>query len=345
MNTMRGWLIGAAVIAGAVLIWDVLSGALSALLLMFTAVLFAAGLRPIVDRMAKRMPYGVAVGLAFLAVILVIGVIGAVLIQPLGAELIKLVQSLPGYASALQAQLEVVQRHFENNQTARQIAGALAGSAGNAASVIGVHLLNGTALTVASIGNGLLILLLAVGWMLSSDELSRFVLSLLPPAPRAQWRAAFDDIAKRLSAYVGGVVINGSIVGVVMGISLALLGAPYYLLLGFIAAVFQAIPMLGAVISGPIILLVVLATSGWSKMLIALAIFIVVQIIDQNVLSPIIFGQRVQLSFLLIILATVVGGTLLGIGGAFLAVPAAAVLQVLVVRIIAPAIRAANEQK
>ena len=66
---------------------------------------------------------------------------------------------------------------------------------------------------------------------------------------------------------------------------------------------------------------------------------------DQNVLSPIIFGQRVQLSFLLIILATVVGGTLLGIGGAFLAVPAAAALQVLVTRIVAPAIRAANEQK
>jgi predicted PurR-regulated permease PerM len=345
MNSARSWLIGAAVVAGAVLIWDVLSGALSAVLLLFTAMLFAAGLRPIVDRMSKRMPYGVAVGLAFVAVIAVIVVIGAVLIQPLGAELIKLVQSLPGYAGALQTQLLFVQRHFENDQTARQIAGALAGSAGTAASAIGVRLLNGTALTVAAMGNGLLILLLAVGWMLSSDELSRFVLSLIPSARRSQWRDAFEEIAKRLSAYVGGVVINGSIVGVVMGISLALLGAPYYLLLGFIAAIFQAIPMLGAVISGPIILLVVLATSGWSKMLIALAIFAVVQIVDQNVLSPIIFGQRVQLSFLLIILATIVGGTLLGIGGAFLAVPAAAALQVLVTRIVAPAVRAANEQK
>ncbi len=345
MNSIRGWLIGAAVVAGTVLIWDVLSGALSALLLMFTAVLFAAGLRPIVDRMAKRMPYGVAVGLAFVAVIAAIVVIGTVLIQPLGAELIKLVQSLPGYANALQTQLAVVQRHFENDQMARQIAGALAGSAGNAASAIGLRLLNGTALAAAAIGNGVLILLLAVGWMLSSDELAQFVLSLMPPAARSQWRDALDDIGKRLSAYVGGVVINGSIVGVVMGISLAVLGVPYYLLLGFIAAIFQAIPMLGAVISGPIILLVVLATSGWSKMLIALAIFAVVQVIDQNVVSPIVFGQRVQLSFLLIILATVVGGTLLGIGGAFLAVPAAAVLQVLVTRIVAPAIRTANEQK
>jgi predicted PurR-regulated permease PerM len=67
-------------------------------------------------------------------------------------------------------------------------------------------------------------------------------------------------------------------------------------LLGFIAAIFQAIPMVDAVISGPIILIVILATSGRTKMLIALAIFVVVQLVDQNALSPIIFGQRVQLS-------------------------------------------------
>jgi predicted PurR-regulated permease PerM len=73
-----------------------------------------------------------------------------------------------------------------------------------------------------------------------------------------------------------------------------------------------------------------------------LGIFVVIQIIDQNVISPLIFGQRVQLSFLLIIFSTVVGGMLLGIPGAFLAVPAAAALQVIVVQIIAPAIRRAN---
>jgi predicted PurR-regulated permease PerM len=342
MNSVRGWVIGAVVVAGAFLVWNVLAQALSALLLLFTAVLFAAGLRPIVNRMAKQMPYGAAVGLAFVVVILSIVVIGIVLVQPVGAELVKLIQSLPGYANALQGQLAAVQRHFENDQTARQLAGALAGSAGGIASTIGLQLVGGTAHAAAAIGNLVLILLLAVGWMLSSDELERFVLSLMPATTRSQWHETFADIGARLSAYVQGVVINGALVGGAMGISLAILGVPYALLLAFVAAVFQAIPMVGAVISGPIIILVVLATSGWTKMLIVLAIFAVVQIVDQNVLSPIIFGQRVQLSFLLIILATVVGGTLLGIGGAFLAVPAAAVLQVLVVRIVAPAIRRAN---
>lgn len=342
MNSARAWLIGAAVAAGAFLVWSIFSGALSALLLLFTAVLFAAGLRPIVDRMSKRMPYGAAVGLAFLVVMASIAVIAVVLVQPIGAELVKLVQSLPGFAKSLQDQLAIAERHFENDQAARQLAAAVAGSAGGAASAIGLHVLAGTAFVAVAIGNLVLIVLLAVGWMLSSDDLERFVLSLIPAANRSDWHDAFTDMGGRLCAYVQGVVINGLVVGVVMGASVALLGVPYALLLGFIAAIFQAIPMLGAVISGPIIILVVLATSGWTKMLVALAIFAVVQVIDQNVLSPTIFGQRVQLSFLLIILSTIVGGTLLGIGGAFLAVPAAAVLQVLVLRIIAPAVRRAN---
>jgi len=342
VSSVRGWVTAAVVFALAFLVWSVLAGALSALLLLFTAVLLSAGLRPIVDRLGRRMPFGVAVALSFSVVIVAVVAIGFLLIQPLGAELVKLIQTLPSYTNSLQHQFAAAQRYLKNDQMAQQLASVLASSAGTAASIIGPQLLSGPKLIATVIGDGLLILLLAVGWMLSSDELERFVLSLIPPSVNDDWRNAFADIGARLSAYVQGVVLNGAIVGVVMGASLGLMGVSYALLLGFIAAIFQAIPMVGAVISGPVILVVVLATSGWEKMLLALAIFVVVQAIDQNVLSPIIFGQRVQLSFLLIILATVIGGTLLGIGGAFLAVPAAAVLQVLVVRIVAPAIRRAN---
>jgi predicted PurR-regulated permease PerM len=339
---LRAWVTAAAVFAGAVLLWNVVSGALSALLLLFTAVLLSAGLRPIVDRMSKRVSFGAAVAIAFGGLMAAIVALGFVLVQPVGVELAKLVQAIPGYASSLQEQLAAAQRYIENDQMARQLASLLANGAGNVVSAIGPRLLGGPQLVIGSIGDAVLIVLLAIGWMLASDELERFVLSLIPSDVRDDWHDAITDIGARLSAYVQGVVLNGAVVGVVIGSSLAVLAVPYALLLGFIAAIFQAIPMVGAVISGPIILLVVLATSGWEKMLITLAIFVVVQVIDQNVLSPIIFGQRVQLSFLLIILATVIGGTLLGIAGAFLAVPAAAALQVLVVRIVAPAIRRAN---
>ena len=335
-------MIAAAVFAAAFLLWNVLAAAITPLLLLFTAILLAAGLRPAVKGATKRMPFGAAVGAVFGATLIVIAILGFLLLQPLGAELAKLVAALPGYASALQDQFTAVQRYIENDQTARQLASVIANSASGAASYIGPYLLGGPKFVAEMLGDAVLIILLAVGWMLSSDELKAFVLGLMPPQARDDWSKALAEIGNKLSAYVQGVVLNGAVVGVVMGVTLAIIGVPYALLLGFIAAIFQAIPMVGAVISGPIILVVVLATSGWTKMLIALIVFSVVQIIDQNVLSPIIFGQRVQLSFLLIILATVIGGALLGIPGAFLAVPAAAVLQVLFVRIIAPAFRSTH---
>ena len=339
---VRTWLTAAAVFAGAYLLWLVLAGTLSAFVLLFTGILIAAALRPIVDRLSARMPFGIAVGVAFGATLLIVGAIAYVLIAPLGVEIQRLVQAIPGYVNSLKDQLVAAERFLKDYQLSKQFAGAIANGAGGAFSSVGAHLLAGPALIAAIVGNAIIILLLAVGWMLSSDDLERFTLSLLPQAAFRDWKQAFDTIGVRLSAYVKGIVINGAIVGVTMGAAVAILGVPYALLLGFVVAVFQAIPMVGAVISGPVVLLVVLATRGWVKMLIVLAIFTVVQIVDQNVLSPIIFGQRVQLSFLLIIFSTVLGGMLLGIPGAFLAVPAAAVLQVIVVQIVAPAVRRAN---
>jgi predicted PurR-regulated permease PerM len=341
----RSWIVAGVVLVGIYILWVVIADALSALVLLFTGILIAVALRPFIDRLKKRMPFGAAVGIAFAAVIVVVAAIAAVVIVPLGTELQHLLLAVPGYVNALKTQLAAVERFVNNDQFSKQVAGTIASSAGGAFSAVGAHILGGSAFVASLVGNTVLILLLAVGWALSSDQLASFALSLLPPAPRSDWKVALDDIGQRLSAYMQGIVINGAIVGVAMGAALALLGVPYGLLLGFVVAIFQAIPMVGAVISGPIVLLVALATSGWTKMLIALAIFLVVQIVDQNLISPLIFGQRVRLSFLLIIFATVVGGMLLGIPGAFLAVPAAAALQVIVVQIVAPAIRWASEAK
>jgi predicted PurR-regulated permease PerM len=339
---VRTWLTAAAVFAGAYLVWLVLAGTLSAFVLLFTGILIAVALRPMADRLSARMPFGIAVGLTFGGALLIAALIAYVLIAPLGVEVQRLFQAIPGYVNSLKDQFVAAEQFLKDYQLSKQFAGAIANGAGGAFSSVGAHLLAGPALIAAIIGNAIIILLLAVGWMLSSDDLERFTLSILPEMAARDWKRAFDTIGVRLSAYVQGIVINGAVVGIAMGGAVAILGVPYALLLGFVVAVFQAIPMVGAVISGPVVLLVVLATSGWVKMLIVLAIFTIVQIIDQNVLSPIIFGQRVQLSFLLIIFSTVLGGMLLGIPGAFLAVPAAAVLQVIVVQIVAPAVRRAN---
>lgn len=341
---MRNWITGAVVFAGAYVVWIVLAGALPALILLFTGILLAEGLRPLVRRLQTRMPFGAAVGAAFGALIAIVALISFALLAPLGAETERLVAAVPGYVTSLQVQLDALERVIRNDAMATQVAAMLSSSAGAAVAAVGTKLLGGPAFVATLIGNSVLIVLLAVGWTLTADELRAFVLSLCGPAARADWKKAFTIIGTRLSAYVQGIVLNGAVVGVATGVALGFLGTPYALLLAFVVAILQAIPMVGAVLSGPIVLLVVLAASGWTKMLVMLGIFAAIQLVDQNVLSPIIFGNRVQLSFLLIIFSTVAGGMLLGIGGAFLAVPAAAVVQVIVVEIIAPALRAGHRK-
>lgn len=339
---MRSWLIAAAVLTTAYLLWTVIAGALAAFLLLFTGILFAAGLRPLVDRLRARVPFGAAVGIAFGGVIIVIGLVSYVLVQPLTVEVVILVGAIPSFVHSLQVDLAATQLFLKNNEMAQQLASTLANAAGEVVTEVEHYVFRAPALVAGTIGNALLIVLLAVGWMLSVDELTRFTLSLLPEGQRESYRQAFEEINARLSAYVVGVAFNGVIVGVVMALAFIFLGIPFALLAGLIVAIFQAIPMVGAIISGPIVLLIVLATSGWTKMLVVLGIFALVQIVDGNVVLPIIFNRRLQISFLLIIFATIVGGMLLGIGGTFLAVPASVVLQVVIVRIVAPTIRRAG---
>jgi predicted PurR-regulated permease PerM len=339
MIGVRGWLTAAAVFAGFLIVWSVVAGALSDFLLLFAAVLFAAGLRPIVDRLSARMPFAVAAGIVFTVFLLLVVLITYLLTAPIVAEVQGLLRALPGYLNELQVRFTAAHRFVASHAFAQAVASNVAANSGPLMASISGFALRGPALAVTLVSDTAIIFLLAVGWMLAEHDLAVFILSLLPPQAAQDWKQAFETIANRLSAYVQGVVLNGAIVGVAVGIALAWLGIPYALLLGFVVAILQAIPMIGAVISGVILLLVVLAISGWAKMVIVLVVLAIVQIIDQNVLSPVIFGKSVQLSFLLIIFSTVVGGTLLGIPGAFLAVPAAAVLQVIVTLIVAPAIR------
>jgi predicted PurR-regulated permease PerM len=341
--SVQGWVAGAAVVALAVLIWNIVERSLSAFVLLFTAILMAEALRSPIDMLAKRIPRGIAILIVFGAAIGIAAIITVVLFQPLGSQVANLIGALPAFVHSLQLKLVETQRFIRADATMSSLAGTLANAAGGLFTNLAQYLIRGPALVGTLIGSGLLIILLAVGWVTASDGLLAFVLSLLPAKARANWRDALEDVGRKLGAYTQGVVINGAVVGVVCGVAFALAQTPFALLLGFIVAIFQAIPMVGAVISGIIIVIVTLATAGWSKALIVFAIFAVVQMIDQNALSPIIFGKRVEISFLLTVFAAVVGGTLLGIAGAFLGVPAAAAVQTILVKIVAPAIRARNE--
>jgi predicted PurR-regulated permease PerM len=183
------------------------------------------------------------------------------------------------------------------------------------------------------------VLTMTLFWLLSSPKLKRFVVGLFPPASREQASSVFTNIGRALGGYVYGTLVRMSVIGTLVGIGLAILQVPFALLLGLLTAVTELIPYLGPWISGICAVLVALVAVGPSKAVEVVILFFLVFELESNVVQPLVMSRTLALDALLVIVAVLIGISLLGIIGAILAVPLAAVAQVVVVQVLAPAIR------
>ncbi len=129
---------------------------------------------------------------------------------------------------------------------------------------------------------------------------------------------------RTLGAFIRTQVVVSFVDAVFIGIGLALLGVPLALTLATLTFFGGFIPIIGALIAGALAVLVALVTVGWGTALAVLALILVVQQVEGNVLSPMLQGKSLGLHAAVVLLAVTAGGTLFGITGAFLAVPAVA---------------------
>jgi predicted PurR-regulated permease PerM len=170
------------------------------------------------------------------------------------------------------------------------------------------------------------------------------VVGLLPAALHEPARALLAELSHNLGGYLRGVVINMVVIGLLSGAGVAVLGVPYPVLLGVIAGLTEVLPIVGPWISGSVAVLVALATHGLLKGVEVVALFVVIQTIEGNTLVPYVMYRTTALNPLTVLLAVLAGGTLLGLVGAVLAVPVAVVLEVLVLRVLAPTARHASQR-
>lgn len=137
-----------------------------------------------------------------------------------------------------------------------------------------------------------------------------------------------DAVSRRCWRSLGGFIRTQAAVGfidaVLIGVGLLILGVPLALPLAVLTFLGGFIPIVGAFIAGSLAVLVALVTQGLTQALIVLALIVVVQQVEGNVLSPILQGKSLRLHAAVVLLAVTAGGTLFGITGAFLAVPVVA---------------------
>jgi predicted PurR-regulated permease PerM len=195
-----------------------------------------------------------------------------------------------------------------------------------------VALLGNVLNVLPTIGYGLFItittLLLSYYWLFQRDRSLRGVLLLLPATRRDDVEQVWLQIEEKIGAFIRGQLILALAIGVLSLIGYWLIGMPYTLLLAVIAAVLELVPFLGPVLTG-----VVAAAIGFSTSvemgLLSVVVALVVQQIENIFLVPRIMDQAVGVKPVFTLLALVGFAALFGLGGALLAIPLAAVAQVI----------------
>jgi putative heme transporter len=161
-------------------------------------------------------------------------------------------------------------------------------------------------------------------------NLKRSLASVLMPGEDERWLGVWERVTESVSRWAIGVVVIATIAGTLQGTTAWLLGSSYALGLGVIAGLLDMIPNIGATIAGFILVPALWAEEGLTAALIMLAVVLVYQQLENNILTPKIQGKAVRLSGFFIIVAVTLFGALLGVLGALTAVPLAATLQIFV---------------
>lgn len=174
---------------------------------------------------------------------------------------------------------------------------------------------------------GLLLLFVVLFFYLKDGRrLTEGLISVTPDHTHTRLRRAADRSWNTLGRYFRGQMLVALVDAIFIGIGLLILGIPLALPLAVLIFFGALFPLIGAVLTGALAVLVALADGGLVTALIVLGIILVVQQVEGNVLGPLILGRAISLHPLVVLLAVTAGGVTLGILGAFLAVPVAAII-------------------
>ncbi|MDQ3068479.1 MAG: AI-2E family transporter [Acidobacteriota bacterium] len=174
----------------------------------------------------------------------------------------------------------------------------------------------------------LTILILTFYLLVDADSIRASFLRLVPRGRRAQAANAASEVTVKVSAWLSGQLLLATIIGTTAAIGLWLIGVPYFYVLALLAGIGEMIPVVGPILAAIPALAVASSVSGQQALLVAV-FFIVQQQIENHVLVPKIMERQVGISPAMVIVALLIGGSLLGVMGAILAVPTAAIFQVI----------------
>ena len=310
------------------------------LIVFLIGILLASAIEPIVDRLARRgFGRGQAVLLVYALLFVVIGGLLAFLVPTVINEVVRFFSTAPKLIDDLRESVQNSQSTFirENGPYfLDQIEGRIAQVdipteraltlAAYVPSIFG-YLIQGIITIVTT-------LMVGFYWLTEKQIIKRVFLSFFVlDDRRTQALTIWDDIETKLGGWIRGQLILMALIGIVASIGYSLMGLRFALLLGLIAGLCEIIPFFGPWISGVPAVLIAL-TQSWRLALVVVVFIIAIQMLEGNVLVPRVMRGSVGLSPLLVVLAVLVGSTILGPAGGVIAIPVAAAIQVLIMNVV-----------
>jgi predicted PurR-regulated permease PerM len=168
--------------------------------------------------------------------------------------------------------------------------------------------------------------------LLGSERYVNAGVGLFPERQQPLVRRLLSQSAGAISGYITGNLSISVICGITTFIVLLILGMPYAAPLALLVAVLDFIPMVGATLGGTLLVVVGLFVDPWMAVVL-LVFFVVYQQVEGSILQPLVYSKAVHLNGLVILIALLVGGQLLGIAGALLAIPVAEIIRILITEI------------
>ena len=304
----------------------------SPLLLLYVCALFATGLSPLVRWIERqrflvigkrRVPRPLAILVIYATVIGTITAIGFAVIPQLVRQSQQFVKELPQLLERGQRQLArwgVISPDTSFKELLQQ--SPIGG--GDAVTMVMTTVWG----LIGGIFGLITILLLTFYMLVESKGIFDFFVRLFPRGRREKVAEVSALVTTKVSAWLSGQIFLGFVIGATTAIGLGLMGVPYFFVLALIAGIGEMIPMVGPLISAIPAILVAFTVSPGLALGVAV-FFFVQQQLENAVLVPKLMGQTVGLSAVTVISALLIGSELLGFSGALLAVPTAAIIQVL----------------
>ncbi len=313
------------IISLTVLVWVILIGIFfwllgrmaQALLLLALGALLAYTIYPLIKLLQRVLPRPLAVAAVYLLVLSIVAVLLYVMFDAFVDQATSLVQYIQAVLNGekrnqLQPILDLLQRFGISQEQLRsvgqQLLNQLQGIIKNAIPVL---------TNVFSVFlNAILVVMLSVNFLLAGERTTDWLRTRTPRSQRERVNFLLDTLAKIVGGYIRGNILLATCISILTGIGIALIGVPYAFLLAVLSFILEFIPVIGISITGVAVVLLAL-TQSWLTGVLALAVVLLLQLIENNVLAPRIVGRAVGVNPIISLFALIAGTNLFGIAGAF----------------------------